>query len=613
MRSVVLAAALALALAGAAQAQPAAPTVAPAAPAAAVATRDAAFTAVVDEQFDARARLSPEFLTALGIKDRYGELDDRTAAADEAALALSERQLAELRTRFPVATLSPAAQTSFRLFESEVARAREGRRFRELGYVFGANDNPATDLPVFLINQHAVASEADARAYVSRLQAAERALGEMATELTTRAAAGVVPPAFVFPLAIGDTRNVLGGAPFTAGEDTALWADFQKKVRDLKLPAATEAALLADGRAALTGPFRRGYDRVLTALAAVQPKATSNDGVWRLPDGQAYYENQLRFWTTTDLTADQIHQTGLSEVARIQREMEAIKTRVGFTGSLQAFFEHVKTGQQFQYPNTPEGKAAYLADAKAFIAGAMAEAPQYFRVLPRAALDVRAVEPWREASAPVAFYNRSTPDGSRPGIFYVNLADMSQVLKPQVEGIAYHEGAPGHHFQLALSQETQGLPKFRRFGFYGAYIEGWGLYAERLGKEMGFYQDPYSDFGRLSLELWRAARLVVDTGVHSKRWSREQGITYFTQNTLLSERDIVKEVERYLTTPGQATSYKIGQLKILELRDKARTVLGDRFDIRDFHEVVLGEGAAPLDRLEERVDAYVARKLREGA
>ena len=216
------------------------------------------------------------------------------------------------------------------------------------------------------------------------------------------------------------------------------------------------------------------------------------------------------------------------------------------------------------------------------------------------------MEAWREATASIAFYNSPAPDGSRPGIYYVNLSDMTQVLKPQIEGISYHEGAPGHHFQIAYAQEIEGLPRFRRFGGYGAYAEGWGLYAERLGKEMGFYEDPYSDFGRLSTELWRAVRLVTDTGLHAKRWSREQAIDYFRQNSLLSERDIVKEVERYLTNPGQATSYKIGELKIMELRARAQAALGDRFDIRDFHAVVLGSGSVPLDVLEDQVDAWIA-------
>jgi uncharacterized protein (DUF885 family) len=236
----------------------------------------------------------------------------------------------------------------------------------------------------------------------------------------------------------------------------------------------------------------------------------------------------------------------------------------------------------------------------------MKDAPKYFLRLPKAPLEVRAVEEWRQETASVAFYNRPTPDGSRPGIFYVNLADMTQVLKPQIEGIAYHEGAPGHHFQIALAQELQGLPKFRKFGGYGAYIEGWGLYSERLGKEMGYYVDPISDFGRLSLEAWRAVRLITDSGMHAMKWSREKAIDFFRENSMLSERDIVKEIERYLCNPGQATSYMVGQQKILMLRDKAKAALGPKFDIRGFHDAVLKDGALPLDVLEQQVDAYVA-------
>ncbi|HZW45948.1 MAG TPA: DUF885 domain-containing protein, partial [Microvirga sp.] len=379
-------------------------------------------------------------------------------------------------------------------------------------------------------------------------------------------------------------------------------------VNALEAPADVKARLIADARAALTGPFRRGYQTFFATLDAVEPKALSNAGAWRLPRGEEYYANQLRLFTTTQISADQIHRTGLAEVKRIQSEMERIKHRVAFRGTLQQFFQHIKNGAQFKYPNTEAGREQYLTDSRAFIAQVMVKAPQYFHWLPKAPLEVRAVEKWRENTASVAFYNRPTPDGSRPGIYYVNLADMNQVLKPQAESIAYHEGAPGHHFQIARQIELEGIPKFRRFGGNSAYSEGWGLYAERLGQEMGFFQDPYSEFGHLSLELWRAVRLVTDTGLHSKRWTREQAIKYFQENSLLSERDIVKEVERYINNPGQATSYKIGQLKIVELRRRAEQALGNRFDIRDFHEVVLGNGALPLDVLEEQVDAYIAAK-----
>jgi uncharacterized protein (DUF885 family) len=431
---------------------------------------------------------------------------------------------------------------------------------------------------------------------------------EISLNVMEQADKGIVPPRFVFAPVRADARRIVSGAPFDNGTDSTLLADFTKKVNALAAPSDVKQRLMADARAALTGPFKRGYDTFFQTLDKLESRAKGNNGAWSLPRGAEYYASQLRNSTTTDLSADQIHDLGLSEVARIQGEMEKIKVRVGFKGTLQQFFAHIKNGQQFKYPNSDAGRQQYLKDANAFVAQVMAKAPQYFHRLPKAPLEVRAVEKFRELTAPVAFYNPPTPDGSRPGIYYVNLADMTQVLKPQIEGISYHEGAPGHHFQIARAIELEGVPKFRRFGGYGAYIEGWGLYAERLAKEMGFYQDPYSEFGHLSLELWRAVRLVTDTGLHHKRWSRERAIQYFQQNSLLSERDIVKEVERYINWPGQATSYKVGQLRIFELREKAQAALGTRFDIRDFHEVILSNGALPLDVLEEQVDAYIASK-----
>ncbi len=573
-------------------------------------SEDARLAAFFEQAFQERIALSPQTMTSLGIKRDYGRLDDATDAAAERGLALAEAQLARMKAEFDPATLSADSRMSMRLFEYGVEQARLSNRWRDWGFQFAANGNPTTGLPVFMINQHRVDSVEDAEAYVSRLRDAERVMQEIAAELRQRAGAGVISPNFVFEPSIENTRNIITGAPFDDGADNPVWADFQRKVGALEADGATKARLLAEGRAALIGEWRRGYEHVLTALAEVQALAAAmpdrDAGVWRLPDGEAYYNARLRLSTTTDLTADQIHQIGLAEVERLHGEMQAIMDRVGFEGSLQEMFALLKTDPRFQYPNTPEGKEQYLADSRAFIAQVMEAAPQWFSDLPEAALEVRAVEPWREATASIAFYNAPAPDGSRPGIYYVNLSDMTQVLKPQIEGISYHEGAPGHHFQIAYAQEMEGLPSFRRFGGYGAYAEGWGLYAERLGKEMGFYEDPYSDFGRLSTELWRAVRLVTDTGLHAKRWSREQAIDYFRQNSLLSERDIVKEVERYITNPGQATSYKIGELKIMELRQRAQAALGDRFDIRDFHAVVLGSGSVPLDVLEDQVDAWIA-------
>lgn len=581
-------------------------TAAPAAASSQAQSEDARLSAFFDQAFQERIALSPQQMTGLGLKTDYDKLDDVSDAASTRALALQESQLARMKAEFDPTKLNAQSKMSWRLFEYGVQQARLSNQWRDWGFQFAANGNPTTSLPVFLINNHRISSVSDAEAYVSRITEAERYMGQVATTLKARAAEGVVSPRFVFEPSIANTRAVITGAPFDSGADNPVWADFQKKVAALDADQATKDRLLASARAALTGPYKRGFDTVLTALAEVRPMADSDAGVWRLPNGEAYYNARLQLSTTTDLTADQIHQIGLDEVARIQREMEVIKAKVGFDGSLQDFFVFLKTDPRFQYPNTAEGKEQYLTDARAFIAQVMAVAPQWFSNLPKAALEVRAVEPFREATASIAFYNAPAPDGSRPGIYYVNLSDMTQVLKPQIEGISYHEGAPGHHFQIAYAQEIEGLPRFRRFGGYGAYAEGWGLYAEQLGKEMGFYQDPYSDFGRLSTELWRAVRLVTDTGLHAKRWSREQAMDYFRQNSLLSERDIQKEVERYITNPGQATSYKIGELKIEELRHKAEATLGAKFDIKDFHAVVLGSGSVPLDVLADQVDAWIA-------
>jgi uncharacterized protein (DUF885 family) len=569
---------------------------------------DARLLAFLDAAFDETVASQPQTLTGLGIKKDYDRLNDFTDAQAQRQRTLAEAQLARMKAEFDPARLSPAGQLNYRLFEYNVLQGREQYRWRDYFFPMSTNGSPAGTLPVFLINQHRVDNVADAEAYVARLRDTERAMRELSDRARTQADKGIVPPKFNFAPVRADAKRAVAGAPFGTGPDSPLLADFKKKVSALDAPAEVKARLIADASAALSGPFRRGVDSMLAALDSIEPKAAGNSGAWSLPNGGDYYASRLRAQTTTDLSADRIHQIGLDEVKRIHGEMEQIKARVGFTGTLQQFFAHIKNGAQFKYPNTDAGRQQYLADANAFIAQVMAKAPQWFGRLPRAPLEVRAVETWRQETAAVAFYNSPSPDGSRPGIYYVNLADMNQVLKPQIEGISYHEGAPGHHFQIALQQELEGVPKFRRFGGYGAYAEGWGLYAERIGREMGFYQDPYSLFGHLSLELWRAVRLVTDTGLHHKRWTREQAIQYFQANSLLSERDIVKEVERYINNPGQATSYKIGQLKILELRERSKQALGERFDIREFHAVVLENGSLPLDILEEQVDAYIAAK-----
>jgi len=570
--------------------------------------QDQALLEFLDRAFDERLALSPESQTQLGLKTNYDRLDDYTDAAAVHEQELAERQLKEMRARFKPDQLGARARVSYRLFEYEVERGRESLRFRKLQFPVSTNGSPAGEIPVLLINNHKVDSVADAEAYIARLRDTDRVMHEVAATMREQAAAEIIPNKVNFAPARADALKVVTGAPFDDGADSTLMADFSKKVAALDAPEATKARLLADAREALTGPFKQGYDTLIAAIDEIEPKSTGNFGAWHLPDGAAYYADRLKSSTTTDLTADQIHELGLKQVAAIHEEMEAIKREVGFKGTLTQFFDYIRTDPQFKYPDTEAGREAYLADARGVIDSVMAAAPRYFRVLPKAPLEVRAVEKWREATAPTAFYNPPSADGTRPGIYYVNLVDMNQTQKVQVAGIAAHEGAPGHHFQIARQQELTAIPKFRKYGGYGAYMEGWGLYSERLANEMGVYKTPYDRFGMLSLQVWRAIRLVLDTGIHSKRWTREQAIAYFKANSSVSDTDIAREVDRYFNWPGQATSYMVGQLKIAELRKRAESELGPRFDIRDFHEAVLSEGALPLDILEEQVDRYIAAK-----
>ncbi|MEA1086000.1 DUF885 domain-containing protein [Sphingomonas sp. CD22] len=576
--------------------------------AASTATQDAALLQFLDRAFDEQLDRNPEALTQLGLKTHEDRLDDYTDAGARGDQALAERQLQDMHARFRPDQLGESARVSYRLFEYEVTRGRESLRFRKLRFPVSTTGSPAGDIPVLLINNHRIDTLADARAYIARLRDTERVMREVAATMREQAAAGIVPNKVNFAPARSDARAIVTGAPFDKGPDSTLLADFRKKVTALDVPPATRTQLIADASAALTGPFRRGYDVLFAALDAVEPLSKGNFGAWSLPDGAAYYADRLKTATTTDLTAEQIHALGLRQVATIRQEMEGIKREVGFTGTLEAFFDKIRTDPQLKYPNTAAGRQAYLGDARAVIAGAMAAAPRYFRVLPKAPLEVRAVEPWRERTASTAFYDPPSADGSRPGIYYVNLIDMTQTQKVQVAGIAAHEGAPGHHFQIARQQELTGIPKFRKYGGYGAYAEGWGLYAERLADEMGLYKDPYARFGMLSLQMWRAIRLVLDTGIHAQRWDRDKAIAYFRANSSVSDTDIAREVDRYFNWPGQATSYMVGQLRISEARARAQRALGPKFDIRDFHEAVLDQGALPLDLLDEQVTRYIAAK-----
>jgi uncharacterized protein (DUF885 family) len=454
---------------------------------------------------------------------------------------------------------------------------------------------------------HLITDMKDAEAYISRLRKVDDLFEQLFEGLRIREAAGIMPPRFVYPRALESCKNIISGTPFTdSGEDSALLADFQKKVDALKLEEPLKKRLIQLATAALLDTVKPAYEKLIIFLEDQHQRANDDAGVWKFEDGVAFYNEKLRLTTTTELTATEIHEIGLSEVDRIHGEMRAIMKQVEFKGDLQAFFAFMRTDEQFYYPTTDEGRDAYLAKAVAVIDDMRERLDSLFITKPKSELIVKRVEAFREKSAGTAFYQAPAPDGSRPGTYYANLYNMENMPKYQLEALAYHEGIPGHHMQLALSMESQGLPKFRKFGGHTAYIEGWGLYCEKVPKELGLYEDPYSDFGRLAMELWRACRLVVDTGIHAKKWTREDGIEYYKTNTPDSERDCIRMVERHIVMASQATAYKIGMLKILDLRQKAKTAMGDKFDIREFHEVILANGSVPLNILEELIDEYIA-------
>ncbi|HWH22885.1 MAG TPA: DUF885 domain-containing protein, partial [Allosphingosinicella sp.] len=458
-----------------------------------------------------------------------------------------------------------------------------------------------------LINIHRVDSLADAEAYLSRLQTMDTALDQAMAEARARQALGVLPPRWVFPYVIGDARNIISGAPYGPGADSALFADFKAKVNKLQIAPAEKTRLIEAARTALVQDVKPAYQRLIALMEEQQKLAGTDDGIWRFPQGAQQYAALVRYYTTTEMSPDQIHNLGLQQVERIHNEMRGIMRQVGFTGTLQQFFEKMRTDRQFYLPNTDAGRQAYLDQTQQFNKEMEALLPRYFGTLPKSPLVVKRVEAFREKSAGKAFYQSPSPDGSRPGTYYVNLYNMDDMPATEIEALFYHEGIPGHHLQRAVQTELGGsVPPFRQFGGFTAYSEGWGLYSERLGKDMGQYKDPYRDFGRLQLELHRAIRLVVDTGLHHKRWTREQAIKYVEDNSADAKGGIVKAIERYIVYPGQATAYMVGKLKIEELRARAMQRLGNRFDYRGFHDAVLLSGPVPLDILERNVDAWIA-------
>ena len=620
MRKTLIVCALTLALAAcdkgnAPAAGAAADAAAPVASAADIAAESKRLNEWFDKKYEEQLKFSPIQLTFQGRKDLYDQVDDMSEQGQRDQVAWQKASVEEMEKTFAYAKLDDEAKLSYDLWKLQYENARDGLPFMVDGYAFDQMNGAQGFWPTFLISFHKVEEESDYTAYIARLNATSRAFDQLLERARASAAQGIRPPKFAYEGVIEQATKVITGAPFSAGKDAAIWADAQAKADDLvkagKIDAARATALKEEARKALLEQFKPAYERLIAWSEEELPKAAVNaTGVGSThPNGKAYYEYQLRQMTTTGMTAEEIHALGLKEVERIKGEMTALKDKVGFKGDLDAFFAFIDSDKQFKYPDTDAGRQAYIDDATRAIDNIKKVLPEYFGLLPKADLVVKRVEAFREQDGAAQHYYPGTPDGSRPGIYYAHLSDMNAMPKPELEVIAYHEGLPGHHMQISIAQELTGVPKFRTQYGVTAYAEGWGLYAEWLAKEMpGTYQDPYSEFGRLSSEMWRAIRLVVDTGLHAKGWTEAQAVEYFDANSAVPRAAIESEVKRYLIMPGQATAYKVGMIKIQDLRRKAEAELGAKFDIKGFHDTVLGGGALPLTLLERRVDQWIAKE-----
>lgn len=566
-----------------------------------------------DEKYEQQLQQSPLQLTMLGRKERYGEIDDVSLEAERERFAWLESTVEELQTNFDYNQLSDDAKISYDLWMFQYELARDGMDYLDYGYAFDQMRGAHSFLPQILLAYHGVDSVADMEAYNSRIQGIAAAIDELLSQAQADAEDGRRPPRFAYEHVIRQNKALISGAPFDDSDEAApIFADAERKVNALQeadngIDSEQAERLLNDTRSALTDAFAPSYQALIDWLEAdLENTETNTVGVSRHEGGDSYYEYMLRVSTTTDLSADEIHQIGLDEVERITAEMNQIREQVGFDGDLQAFFEFIRTDEQFFFPNTDEGREAYLEESRQFLAQINERLPEFFGRLPQADLVVRRVEAYREQDGAPQHYYPGSPDGSRPGVYYAHLSDMSAMPKNEMEAIAYHEGNPGHHMQISIAQELEDVPQFRTQARFTVYSEGWALYSEPLAKEMGGYENPYSDFGRLVTEIWRAVRLVVDTGMHAKGWTEEQAVDYFASHTPVPEAAVRSEIQRYLVMPGQATSYKIGMMKIQELRAWAEQELGDDFDIRGFHDTVLGGGALPLPLLERQVQNWVA-------
>ncbi len=554
---------------------------------------------------------SPEMLSSIhvleqfGIKGHNAELDDESMASGDRLFAHMKKSR-EILLTYEDEDLAEGDIMSKRIALNLMDMMVELEEFRFHNYPVNQLFGVQNGFPSFMESTHQVHSVRDAEDYVSRLSQVGRKFDQVLDGLHHREELGILPPQFVITRVLEEMRNFVA----TPAEEGILMVSLTDKMTEAELAEDDQRRIALEARAQIEDTVYPAYEGLISYFEVLDNKVSENHGVWALPDGDNYYRLAMRLFTTTDYSPEYIHDFGLSEVDRLQAEILDILKTEGWVVShgFHAAISEMAENPKYYYSDSGEGRDQILADYQTILDEVTEGLEPYFDVMPEAPVEVQRIPEFKEKTSPAAYYQPPAMDGSRPGVFYANLYDIKATPRYSMRTLAYHEGVPGHHFQLAIQQQQDDLPFFRRIIPAIAYSEGWALYAERLAWELGFQDDPYDNIGRLQAELFRGARLVVDTGIHYKRWNRQQAIDYMINNTGMAQSDVVAEIERYFVLPGQALAYKVGMTKLLELRDLARSELGDRFDIREFHNVVLTNGSVPLDILEDLVQQYIDRK-----
>ncbi len=552
-------------------------------------------------------------LTQLGLVEQFGitshngKLSDESPAHQQKVFDRWKKDLNQLH-EYPLDRQSPSQKLSTHILDWFLKDQVEGEKWQDYNYPVNQLFGIQNQYPSFMANLHPLHTQKDCEYYIMRLDALPTKFDQTLEGVKKREQEKIVPPRFVVEEVLKEMTDFVG----KPAAENVLATSFKARAGKIdKLTDQQRTDFQKRVENEITTQVYPAYHKLIAYFQELLPKTTTDDGVWKLPDGAAFYAYSLRSNTTTNTPPNEVHELGLREVARIEAEMSAILDANGFAGQpIGASMDKLGKDPRFLYSNDDKGRAEALAEYKRLIDNAVAESKAHlFTIAPKAQIDIRRVEPFKEATAPGAYYQGGAMDGSRPGIFYANLRDMNEVPKWGMPTLAYHEGVPGHHWQISIAQELTGLPQFRKVIPFTAYAEGWALYCEWLAKQVGWYdKDPFGDLGRLQAELFRAVRLVVDTGIHAKHWTREQAIAYMRDKTGMGEKEVKAEIERYIVNPGQACAYKVGMMKIQELRARAQQALGDKFDQREFHDTVLNNGSLPLEILEEQVNDYIRKK-----